>query len=224
MTRVYKDAVHRVEVPEKDDTSDPAQVIEAFERMAADWPSAENFLPKLKEQITDILVMRGYPAPDAEVFYRGRDPRPVLAGELPEPGERITLGWKFALQYSEPLTVEREAADVYCNIVVVEDALEGGEAALVFAHALKLGAAVKRFKLRRLHLKTATIGAKKAKDGRIGAAMTKAKQKPSMEKRLARMGYLVPLKGVENAAEQCEFEGLGRAGSIKRYWKKHNKK
>ncbi len=153
MSRVYEDAMHRVEIPEKMDAADFAQVSEAFESIAADWPSPENYLPKIKEQITDILVARGYPAPGAAVFHRGRDFRAFVAGEQPEPGEMITLGWKYAIRFSEPLTPEREGAEVYRKIVEVENALEGGDVALVFAHALRLGAAVERFKLRRLHLK-----------------------------------------------------------------------
>ena len=92
MSRVYEDAIHRVEVRDKIDAADFARVSEAFERMAADWPSPENYLPRIKEQVTKILVARGYPAPESLVLHRGRKFRTCVAGEQAEPGEKMNVG------------------------------------------------------------------------------------------------------------------------------------
>ena len=135
MSRVYEDAIHRVEVRDKIDAADFARVSEAFESMAAAWPSPENYLPRIKDQVTNILVARGYPAPESLVLHRGRKFRTCVAGEQAEPGETMNLGWKFACHFADPLTPEREAAEIYVKVVAVENALAGADAAEVFAHA-----------------------------------------------------------------------------------------
>lgn len=54
--------------------------------------------------------------------------------------------------------------------------------------------------------------------------MTAAMHGPLREKRFTRMAELIPELGIENAARQCEAEGLGGWQGIKRQWDRFQKK
>lgn len=53
------------------------------------------------------------------------------------------------------------------------------------------------------------------------ADRTNRQHAPMRERRFARMRALIPSLGVEGAAHQCEVEGLGRWGTIRRQWDRH---
>ncbi len=221
MTKVYEDAMHRAEV--HNDVID-TELARLTESLATDWPTPENYLPKIKQQITDFLVALGHPEPGVKVIHRERDWRIFAAGMWPEAGEVVNSGWSYTRRYSEPLTPEREAADIYFIIIEVETALSRGDMANVFAHALRLGAAVNRFNARRLHLRSVTRGVKVADGLRSAAHQTNALHGDQRQARFARMSELVAVMGVDSAAAQCETEGLGGREAIKRQWNRHKEK
>jgi hypothetical protein len=213
--------MHRVEASVELGEADLARFAELSQ---AEWPSPENYLPKIKEQITAILIGRGYPEPGASVFHRGTVWRQFEAGDRPEPGEAVSPGWGYVRRNADPLTPEREAADLYVIVLEVEAALQAADAALVFAHALRLGAAANRFNSRRLHLKSVTRGVKVGKALRSAAATTNALHGDLRQARFAKMAELVPTMSVDSAAAQCETEGLGGREAIKRQWNRHKEK
>lgn len=219
--RVFEDSMHRQEVDDQPSEDDLRRFADLS---VADWPTPTQYLPKLREQISAILTGSGFPAPEQAVFHRGRFWCERMEGERPNRGAPVSPGWAYSRRYAEPLTAEREAADLYFCIVGVENALSEGAPDRVFAHAVILGSAVNRFNLRRLHLKAVARGQKVAGGAKNSAHRTNQMHEPMREKRLARMAQLVSDMNVDSAAAQCEIEGLGRWGAIKRQWNRHREK
>lgn len=71
---------------------------------------------------------------------------------------------------------------------------------------------------------SAVRGEKVAGGQRNSAHLTNARHEEPREKRFKRMRELMPTVGVKSAAAQCEVEGLGTMGAIKRQWYRHQKK
>lgn len=71
---------------------------------------------------------------------------------------------------------------------------------------------------------SATISGEKVAGGRRNSAhATNVRHHDLRQKRFARMKDLVPSLGVENAARQCEAEGLGGWQAIRRQWDRFKK-
>jgi len=68
------------------------------------------------------------------------------------------------------------------------------------------------------HSRAAISGEKVAGGRRNSAHATNARHHNLRQKRFARMKDLIPSLGVENAARQCEAEGLGGWQAIRRQW------
>ncbi|AMJ47686.1 hypothetical protein APX01_09095 [Cereibacter sphaeroides] len=184
---------------------------------AADWPTSSKYLPELKQRLAEIIVQDGFPDPGAAIFHKGRFWCKRLEGERPV-GKAISPGWAFTRAQAEPLTLPHEAADLYLKVIEVERALAAGNLESVFSHSLLLGLAHSRFNARRLHLKHVTRG-KKVAGGQLNSAhKTNQRHIPMRTLRFARMAELVPKLGVENAARQCEAEGMGGWQGIKKQW------
>lgn len=133
-------------------------------------------------------------------------------------------GWNYTRLYSEHLTPEREAADLYRQIIEVENALDSGDVGQVFAHTVRLGVAVSRFNLRRLHLKSVTQATKMAGGRRNSAHQTNLQHAPLREVRFEIMKKLVGTIGVDKAAVECQNAGLGNWEAVKAQWNEWKRK
>ena len=67
-------------------------------------------------------------------------------------------------------------------------------------------------------------GRKVARGFRSAAEATNRGHKAMRDARFSRMGELAPRLGVENAARQCEAEGLGGWQAIRRQWDRFKEK
>lgn len=219
--QVFEDAMHRQEINDQP-TEDDLRLF--AERSVAKWPTPEQYLPGLKKQISAFLTASGFPAPEQAVFHRGRFWCERFDGERPDQGAPVSAGWAYARRTTEPLTPEREAADLYFYIIGVEQALTKTDPDLVFAHAVILGSAVNRFNARQLHLEAVTRGVKVKKGLRSAAATTNALHGDLRQDRFTRMAELIKTMNVDKAAAQCQHEGLGNWDTIKRQWNRHHKK
>lgn len=151
VTRVFKDAMHGVEIETiKNATFEDFH--QSMEAMRAAWPRSGTFLASVKKSMRDLVMREGFPDPGSCVNHKGRfwceDPRDGLPKDC-----AFARGWAFIQMHTEPLTPCYEAANIHLKAVEVELAIRGGDPETVFAQTLLFGTALNKFQERQRHLK-----------------------------------------------------------------------
>lgn len=153
---VRKDAMSRVENRELE-TEDELKAFTG--EISRDWPRPDTTIPQLKEDLAQILIQEGFPDPRVRVTA----PSEVFAGQS------VSLfGWAYVKREverewrdgapDEGMPLAYEAALLFKRVVEVEQALEFGDQARVFAESFRLGSEVNAFNARRGYLKTVAKG------------------------------------------------------------------
>jgi len=200
--------------------------------LVADWINAQPLEPelfssrvaRLKDEYADLLVQGELPDPRRKVVVSGDDWRyaddAMTLDDLRE-GEALTWGETQCrkLTNNTPLSRQWFFVKIYDTCVHF---LAETDAERKLDLAARIGDLLATLELRHQHLGNATRGEDVLNGARDAAQQRNLKHMPIREARFARMRNLVHKIGVENAARQCEAEGLGGWQAIKKQWNRHN--
>jgi hypothetical protein len=150
-----------------------------------------------------------------------------FCAKILEEGETKTTaigGKEIEFAFHPKGSIESYAKLVIRYFDISQKAIAEGDAASAARFAFNAGRIFELMRLKFGFERDAERGQKVVQGARQSTILNNAIHKEPREQRMKRMAELLVTMSITNAAYQCEFEGLGRAGAIRVQWYRHKKK